>query len=330
GHGPRARASASPAAASKKTADTHAMPNPVAPASAHPRSEAPRFSRPRATQPRSPHSVTWRRPIDMVAPSCSPLHQRGKKVPEPTSTAAARAMAAPKRRRSRPGLFIRGAIVSTSRPNPMAAAGQFSLDPPARRRQGCPPLMSRKRLTFLTAVAAAAAIGGMVMVARAEERRTETAAASATPRTDRGAALRAALSYYRDLAEWRIRAQLAPSAASGLERSLEVAAAIVTVRPGDALSAALSDDAPVLRSRPVPGHANSNFGVRKNPFNHRGRERHAGIDLSASRGTPVHAAGAGMVVRAERGGGYGRVVYVDHGGGLETRYAHLQKILVKE
>jgi len=190
--------------------------------------------------------------------------------------------------------------------------------------------MFRKRLTFLTAVAAAAAIGGMVMVARAEERRTETAAASATPRTDRGAALRAALSYYRDLAEWRIRAQLAPSAASGLERSLEVAAAIVTVRPGDALSAALSDDAPVLRTRPVPGHANSNFGVRKNPFNHRGRERHAGIDLSASRGTPVHAAGAGVVVRAERGGGYGRVVYVDHGGGLETRYAHLQKILVEE
>jgi len=190
--------------------------------------------------------------------------------------------------------------------------------------------MFRKRLTFLTAVAAAAAIGGMVMVARAEERRTETAAASATQRTDRGAALRAALSYYRDLAEWRIRAQLAPSAASGLERSLEVAAAIVTVRPGDALSAALSDDAPVLRTRPVPGHANSNFGVRKNPFNHRGRERHAGIDLSASRGTPVHAAGAGVVVRAERGGGYGRVVYVDHGGGLETRYAHLQKILVKE
>jgi len=167
------------------------------------------------------------------------------------------------------------------------------------------------------------------VVAKAEERRTEIAAASPQARAD-GAELRAALSYYRDLAEWRIRQRVEPAEVSGIERSLEVAAALITVRPGDALAAALADDAPVLRTRPVPGHANSGFGVRKNPFIHRGHERHAGIDLSASRNTPVHAAGAGMVVRAERGGGYGRVVYIDHGGGLETRYAHLQKILVAE
>lgn len=170
-----------------------------------------------------------------------------------------------------------------------------------------------------------------MVAANAEERRSETAAApAAVGQPDGGAKLRAALTYYRDLAEWKVRQDLAPSAVSGLERSLEVAAALVTVRPGDALAAALADDAPVLRTRPVPGRTNSAFGVRKNPFHHRGRERHAGIDLSASRNTPVHAAGAGMVVRAERGGGYGRVVYIDHGGGLETRYAHLQKILVKE
>ncbi len=189
--------------------------------------------------------------------------------------------------------------------------------------------MFRSRLTLLSAVAAAVLVGEMVM-ANAEERRTETAAARPAGRADRGAELRAAASYYRDLAEWQVRQQITPDAVAGLERSLEVAAALITVRPGDALAAALADDAPVLRTRPVPGHANSNFGVRKNPFIHRGRERHAGIDLSASRNTPVHAAGAGMVVRAERGGGYGRVVYIDHGGGLETRYAHLQKILVKE
>lgn len=166
------------------------------------------------------------------------------------------------------------------------------------------------------------------MVARAEERRTETAAADGTP--DRGAELRAALAFYRDLAEWRLRKELDPPALSGVERSLEVAVALVTVSPGDALSAVLSPEPQVLRTRPVPGGTNSAFGTRKNPFHHRGRERHSGIDLSASRGTPVHAAGAGEVVRARRSNGYGRVVFIDHGGGIETRYAHLQKILVEE
>lgn len=167
------------------------------------------------------------------------------------------------------------------------------------------------------------------MAARAEERRTETAAAEDGAR-DRGAELRAALAFYRDLAGWRLRQEVEPAALAGVERSLEVAVAVVTVRPGDALSAMLAPEPPVLRTRPVPGGTNSAFGVRKNPFRRPGRERHSGIDLSAARGTPVHAAGAGMVVRAERGGGYGRVVYVDHGGGLETRYAHLQRILVEE
>ena len=161
------------------------------------------------------------------------------------------------------------------------------------------------------------------MVARAEK-------------SDRGAELRAALAFYRDLAGWHLRRGEGGDAAAELERSLEVAVAIVTVRPGDALSALLADEPLVLTTRPVPGGTNSAFGVRKNPFRKRasraraGRERHSGVDVSAARGTPVHAAGAGLVVRAERGGGYGRVVYIDHGGGLETRYAHLQKILVEE
>jgi murein DD-endopeptidase MepM/ murein hydrolase activator NlpD len=188
--------------------------------------------------------------------------------------------------------------------------------------------MFRFRLTLLAAVTAA--VAGGVMVARAEERRTETAVKAADGTRDRGAELRAALAFYRDLAEWRLRKELDPPALSGVERSLEVAVALVTVSPGDALSAVLAPEPQVLRTRPVPGGTNSAFGTRKNPFHHRGRERHSGIDLSASRGTPVHAAGAGEVVRARRSNGYGRVVFIDHGGGIETRYAHLQKILVEE
>lgn len=168
------------------------------------------------------------------------------------------------------------------------------------------------------------------MKARAEERRSETAASSQRDAGDRGAELRAALAFYRDLAGWHLRRGTSGGSVAGVERSLGVAVAIVTVRPGDALSALLAPERPILTTRPVPGGTKSAFGARKNPFSRRGRERHKGVDLSASRGTPVHAAGAGMVVRAERGGGYGRVVIIDHGGGLETRYAHLQKILVEE
>ena len=168
------------------------------------------------------------------------------------------------------------------------------------------------------------------MAAHAEERRTERRAKAAVPGGDRGAEMRAALAFYRDLAAWRLRQELDASSFRQVQRSLDVAVALVTVRPGDALSAALAPESPVLRTRPVPGGTKSPFGVRKNPFRHRGRERHNGVDLSARRGTPVHAAGPGRVVRAERGGGYGRVVFIDHGGGLETRYAHLQKILVAE
>ena len=186
--------------------------------------------------------------------------------------------------------------------------------------------MFRSRLTLLAAAMAMLAGG---MRAEAEERRTETRQ-KATERADRGAEVRAAVAFYRDLAAWRLRQELDTDSLGQLERSLEVAAAVVTVRPGDALAAALAPDSPVLRTRPVPGGTNSAFGVRRNPFHHRGRERHSGVDLSAARGTPVHAAGPGQVVRARRLGGYGRVVYVDHGGGLETRYAHLQKILVEE
>jgi murein DD-endopeptidase MepM/ murein hydrolase activator NlpD len=172
------------------------------------------------------------------------------------------------------------------------------------------------------------------MVARAEERSTDTPAAGSSDADgrDRAAELRAALAFYRDLAGWQLRRGSDEATVAGVERTLGVAVAIVTVSPGDALSALLADEPqPVLTTRPVPGKTNSAYGVRKNPFRKRaGRERHNGVDLSAARGTPVHAAGAGLVVRAERGGGYGRVVYIDHGGGIETRYAHLQKILVEE
>lgn len=72
----------------------------------------------------------------------------------------------------------------------------------------------------------------------------------------------------------------------------------------------------------------SKFGGRSDPLEGDPRV-HAGVDLRAATGTPAHAAQDGVVVRAEAAGNYGNLVVVDHGNGLQTRYAHLSHIDVK-
>lgn len=72
----------------------------------------------------------------------------------------------------------------------------------------------------------------------------------------------------------------------------------------------------------------SHFGHRQDPFFKR-RAFHAGIDFKAKTGTHVRAVANGRVVAAGRKGGYGKMVEIDHGNGLVTRYAHLSRILVK-
>lgn len=62
----------------------------------------------------------------------------------------------------------------------------------------------------------------------------------------------------------------------------------------------------------------------------RGRARHQGIDLAARRGTAVRVTADGQVTFAGRSGDFGRLVVVRHGGGWETRYAHLRSIKVSE
>ncbi len=71
----------------------------------------------------------------------------------------------------------------------------------------------------------------------------------------------------------------------------------------------------------------SNFGVRSDPF--RGTAAmHAGVDIPGPIGTPIYATADGVIARAERSGGYGNLVEINHGKGIETRYGHLSKILV--
>lgn len=71
----------------------------------------------------------------------------------------------------------------------------------------------------------------------------------------------------------------------------------------------------------------SSFGVRSDPF-HGSAAMHAGVDIPGPVGTPVYATADGVIGRSGRAGGYGNLVTVNHGKGIETRYGHLSKILV--
>jgi murein DD-endopeptidase MepM/ murein hydrolase activator NlpD len=76
---------------------------------------------------------------------------------------------------------------------------------------------------------------------------------------------------------------------------------------------------------PVSGPITSGFGWRINPITH-SREMHPGIDIGVPEGTPIAAAGTGVVVFAGAESGYGNYILIDHGGGLATGYGHLSVI----
>ena len=75
------------------------------------------------------------------------------------------------------------------------------------------------------------------------------------------------------------------------------------------------------------GRLSSSFGRRKAPT--KGASTyHKGVDWAVPRGTAVYASSGGTVTKAGWGSGYGYVVYIKHPDGRETRYAHLNKVLV--
>lgn len=82
--------------------------------------------------------------------------------------------------------------------------------------------------------------------------------------------------------------------------------------------------------KPVVGEIelSSGFGVRNDPFVGR-PAMHTGLDFRGSTGDPVRVTADGKVTSAGWSGGYGRMVEVDHGNGLATRYGHLSEINVK-
>jgi murein DD-endopeptidase MepM/ murein hydrolase activator NlpD len=82
--------------------------------------------------------------------------------------------------------------------------------------------------------------------------------------------------------------------------------------------------------KPVVGEVEftSGFGVRSDPFLGR-PAMHTGLDFRAATGDPVRATANGKVISSGWSGGYGRMVEIDHGNGLATRYGHMSEINVR-
>jgi murein DD-endopeptidase MepM/ murein hydrolase activator NlpD len=109
-------------------------------------------------------------------------------------------------------------------------------------------------------------------------------------------------------------------------------------QPAGLIAGALSGEAVKQKQKPRPAvRAESVTAAWVNPnptavitscFGQRWGRLHAGVDLAAPDGTPIVAAGAGVVVRAGIAEGYGNAVLIDHGNGYLTHYGHLSKITV--
>ena len=84
-----------------------------------------------------------------------------------------------------------------------------------------------------------------------------------------------------------------------------------------------------LSGRPIAkGWLSSAYGNRMDPIT--GQPAwHAGVDFAGSQGSDVLAVASGVVVFADRRDGYGKLVEINHGNGVSTRYGHHDKLLVK-
>ena len=137
------------------------------------------------------------------------------------------------------------------------------------------------------------------------------------------------------LAQLGLRAQPAASASGGPFVPIKLASedgafgrALSRVNLARADANALSTTLlKVPLRKPVAGaiDESSPFGIRMDPFVHEAA-MHTGIDFRGDTGDPIRATGAGTVTIARSSGGYGKMVEIDHGNGLVTRYGHLSDI----
>jgi len=80
---------------------------------------------------------------------------------------------------------------------------------------------------------------------------------------------------------------------------------------------------------PTKGWLSSRFGYRISPFTQR-KEMHKGLDISTRLNTPIVAPADGIIIKKGWNGSFGKMISIRHGNGYITKYAHLNKILVKK
>lgn len=71
----------------------------------------------------------------------------------------------------------------------------------------------------------------------------------------------------------------------------------------------------------------SSYGMRIHPVTGK-LARHNGVDIPAPYGTPIYATADGIIGRAQRLGGYGNYVEIEHGNAIQTRYGHMSSYVV--
>ncbi|HEX6680748.1 MAG TPA: peptidoglycan DD-metalloendopeptidase family protein [Gaiellaceae bacterium] len=125
-----------------------------------------------------------------------------------------------------------------------------------------------------------------------------------------------------DLADVRASERQAAAESQALERvSAALGAQIQAAQAASSYSPPSSAPSASGFIWPVNGPVVSPFGMRWGRM-------HTGIDIGVSYGTPIHAAASGQVIYAGWMDGYGNLVFIDHGRGISTGYAHQSSIAV--
>lgn len=229
---------------------------------------------------------------------------------------------APARRPSLTPLAI--VPVTQSPPRPSSQRGwTLMLVPPPRAAGQVRSLVIRRWHLVLPPMLLAAlligvSLGATHIAARVFDARVLTEVHALRDRLDRAergiGTLADSLARVSAKAESMLAAREAAAAAATAEATRRARAAAGTAAETAARSVVL----------PVKGRITSRFAPRRMHPVLRITRPHRGVDIAAPSGTPVRAPADGRVTRVTREFGYGLVIFIDHGNGVTTRYAHLR------